>query len=53
MYTAYLQDQSDVYIGVNVVYTTGNMANYYTKSEIDAMIGDIGTILDNINGEVA
>lgn len=25
----------------------------YTQSEIDTMIGDIGSILDNINGEVA
>lgn len=27
-------------------------SNYYTKPEIDDMIGDIGSVLDNINGEV-
>lgn len=43
----------------------GNLSNYYTKQEtnallenyalktyVDNLIGDIGTILDNINGEV-
>ena len=29
-----------------------NLANYYTKTEIDATIGDINTALDLINGEV-
>ena len=30
--------------------TEVNMANYYTKSEIDAIIGDINSILTQING---
>lgn len=29
-----------------------DLNNYYTKTEIDAMIGDISTLLDAINGEV-
>ena len=29
-----------------------DLSNYYTKTEIDTKIGDINTILDNINGEV-
>ena len=29
-----------------------DLDNYYTKSEIDAMIGDISFTLDTINGEV-
>ncbi len=29
-----------------------DLNNYYTKTEIDAMIGDISTLLDTINGEV-
>ena len=29
-----------------------DLSNYYTKKEVDAKIGDINTILDNINGEV-
>ena len=34
--------------------STGNvdLSNYYTKTEVDTKIGDINTILDNINGEV-
>lgn len=31
---------------------TSQLSSYYTKSEIDNMIGDINTVLDNINGEV-
>lgn len=30
-----------------------DLSNYYTKAEIDAMIGNIGQALDAINGEVA
>jgi len=29
-----------------------DLSDYYTKSEIDSMIGDIDTALDTINGEV-
>lgn len=29
-----------------------SLAGYYTKDEIDNQIGDINSILDNINGEV-
>lgn len=29
-----------------------DLSNYYTKTEIDNMVGDIGTALDTINGEV-
>ena len=29
-----------------------DLSNYYTKTEVDTKIGDINTILDNINGEV-
>lgn len=29
-----------------------NLANYYTKTEMDTTIGNIGTLLDQINGEV-
>ena len=29
-----------------------SLANYYTKTEIDAMIGNISSSLDNLNGEV-
>lgn len=29
-----------------------DLSNYYTKSEIDSMIGDINSALDLINGEV-
>lgn len=29
-----------------------DLSDYYTKSEIDNMIGDINTVLDTINGEV-
>ena len=29
-----------------------NPSDYYTKTEVDTKIGDINTILDNINGEV-
>lgn len=29
-----------------------DLSNYYTKTEIDTKIGDINTILDDINGEV-
>ena len=32
--------------------TKANSADVYTKTEIDNMIGDIGTRLDQINGEV-
>lgn len=31
-------------------YTPVNLNNYYTKTEIDAMIGSINTALNNING---
>ena len=30
----------------------GSDDNFYTKSEIDNMIGQLGTLLDDINGEV-
>ena len=46
------------YLGVNTsgggTGSTGgvDLSNYYTKTEVDAKIGDINTILDNINGEV-
>ena len=29
-----------------------DLSNYYTKTEIDTKIGDINTVLDDINGEV-
>jgi hypothetical protein len=29
-----------------------DLSNYYTKAEIDNMIGDIDTALDLLNGEV-
>ena len=29
-----------------------DMTTYYTKTEIDAVVGDIGAVLDGINGEV-
>lgn len=29
-----------------------DMTTYYTKTEIDAVVGDIGAVLDSINGEV-
>ena len=29
-----------------------DLSNYYTKTEIDTKIGEIGIILDSINGEV-
>lgn len=37
---------------LNLKANTTDLNNYYTKTEIDNMIGDINTILDNINGEV-
>ena len=39
---------------VNNLYNNVNdkFKNYYTKSEVDAKIGDIDTILDDINGEI-
>ena len=36
----------------NLLNSKANSADVYTKSEIDNMIGDIGTRLDQINGEV-
>lgn len=35
----------------NIEYPTTDLSNYYTKTEIDTIIGDINSILDNINGE--
>ena len=32
--------------------TINDLTNYYTKTEIDNIVGDINTALDNINGEV-
>ena len=31
---------------------SSELSNYYTKTEIDNIIGNINTVLDNINGEV-
>ena len=36
----------------NLIATKANSADVYTKTEIDNMIGDISTRLDQINGEV-
>ena len=30
-----------------------DLSNYYTKTEIDSMIGDIGTALDTLNNNLA
>ena len=40
--------------GVKYIHNNGDIAlpNYYTKSEIDDLIGVIGKTLDMINGEV-
>ena len=37
---------------VNVAINNAQLTNYYNKTEIDTKIGEIGIILDSINGEV-
>ena len=52
--TAYEHSQS-VHVTmeeVNLAINNAQSTNYYTKTEVDTKIGDINTILDNINGEV-
>lgn len=41
--------ETNVYIGIT---STAGESLYYTKEETDALIGDIGSLLDAINGEV-
>ena len=52
--TAYEHSQSDhvTMEEVNVAINNAQLTNYYNKTEIDTKIGEIGTILDSINGEV-
>ena len=62
-YEQYQQDGNKTFMGkgtLELVITgqglitnqVNDLANYYTKTEIDNTIGDIGTILDSINNEV-
>lgn len=37
---------------VTAAIATIDLSNYYTKSEIDAMIGNINSILEEVNGEM-
>lgn len=60
--TLYLISDSNIYTSIktingesiigegNINIGGGDFSNYYTKSEIDNMVGDIETILDNIIG---
>lgn len=49
LYSEYIYvDEAWELLGVQRV----DLDNYYTKTEIDAMIGDISSTLDTINGEV-
>ena len=52
--TAYEHSQTDhvTMEEVNVAINNAQLTNYYNKTEIDTKIGEIGTILDSINGEV-
>ena len=52
--TAYEHSQSDhvTMEEVNVAINNTQLTNYYNKTEIDTKIGEIGIILDSINGEV-
>ena len=52
--TAYEHSQSDhvTIEEVNSAINNAQLTNYYNKTEIDTKIGEIGTILDSINGEV-
>ena len=52
--TAYQHSQSDhvTMDEVNAAINNAQLTNYYTKTEIDTKIGEIGIILDSINGEV-
>lgn len=44
----WLKDLADA---VELALQNIDLSNYYTKEEIDDMIGDIGEALDTINGE--
>ena len=52
--TAYEHSQTDhvTMEEVNVAINNAHLTNYYNKTEIDTKIGEIGIILDSINGEV-
>ena len=52
--TAYEHSQTDhvTMEEVNVASNNAQLTNYYNKTEIDTKIGEIGIILDSINGEV-
>ena len=52
--TAYEHSQTDhvTMEEVNVAINNAQLTNYYNKTEIDTKIGEIGIILDSINGEV-
>ena len=45
-------DADTLYAAKSDLNSKANSADVYTKTEIDNMIGDIGTRLDQINGEV-
>ena len=45
-------DADTLYAAKSDLNSKANSADVYTKAEIDNMIGDIGTRLDQINGEV-
>lgn len=45
--TKYLADDGTY----KTVVTEVDLSPYYTKEEVDALIGDINTVLDEINGE--
>lgn len=48
----WLKDLADATeAGIQEAIGNIDLSNYYTKAEIDDLIGDIGTALDTINGE--
>ncbi len=49
----WLKDLADATeAGIQEAIQDIDLSNYYTKTEIDDMIGDIATALDTIQGEV-
>ena len=49
---AWLKDLADaIEAAIQEAIQDIDLSNYYTKEEIDEMIGDINTALDLINGE--
>lgn len=50
--TERLNKMPKINLATGLLTVPAGIEGYYTKDEVDALVGDLGTILDKINGEV-